>query len=343
MLSKLDLVIYDTFYLLDHFFSRRVVNFFFGRVRKKQRKAFLTKIRSHKGRVISIDRRKDLSPDEFYEQYFKRGMPVVLAGAAKDWQCVKEWDFDYLSKIVGADSVMLLPKERTTDGFDGTRDEEAVEHTDFKNFIQGLKQGTGKYLRFSTMIEDHQQLADQVDMDKLKQYFGPKVIGHRIHSFIGSACSRTRLHCDFPPNLFTQVKGRKHWTLFSPEYRAVIDPLLERSSLSFTTNLEVREPREAQDSISKHIDRFETTLEPGDVLFNPAYMWHDVYNLDDSIGISVRWLSLGVHWRAAWIPQLLNTFATNPPIWHAGLSKRDINKNLLDSKNNAKKDSTYIG
>lgn len=343
MLSRLDLIIYDTFYLLDHFLSRKVVNFILGGIRQRQRSKFLEKVRDYRGKVIPVERRKDLSPDEFYRHYFKRGIPVVLESAAKDWQCVKQWDFEYLSKQVGSDPVMLLPKERTTDGFEGTRNDESVEHTDFKSFIDGLKQGTGKYLRFSTIVEDHKQLSDQMDMKVLKRYFGPLVFGHRIHSFIGSQFSRTRLHCDFPPNLFTQIKGRKHWVLFPPESRVVIDPLLERSSLSFTTNLEVRAPREATDSISKHIDRYETTLEPGDILFNPAYMWHDVYNLDDSIGVSVRWLSLGVHWRAAWVPQLLNTFATNPPIWRAGLSKRDINKNLLDSKNNAKKDSTYIG
>lgn len=343
MLSKLDLIVYDTFYLLDHFLSRRLVNFFFGKIRSQQRTKFLNKIRRHHGTVKPVDRQENLTPEEFYTEYFTKGIPVVLAGAAREWQCVRQWDFDYLSRIVGTDPVTLLPKERTTDGFDGTRDDESVEHTDFENFINGIKKGTGKYLRFSTMVEDHEQLSKQMDIAKLKQYLGPLVIGHRIHSFIGSAHSRTRLHCDFPPNLFMQVKGRKHWTLFPPEYRAVIDPLLERSSLSFTTNLEVRQPREAKDAISKHIDRFETTLEPGDILFNPAYMWHDVYNLDDSIGVSVRWLSLGVHWRAAWVPQVLNAFATNPPVWRAGLSKRDINKNLLDSKNNAKKDSNYIG
>lgn len=342
-ISRKDLHVYDTFYMLDHFFGRSLTNRLFGKIRQRYRELFLARIRQQQGKSQPIQRRENLSPQQFYEEHFKPGVPVVLAGAAKPWPAVKQWNFDYLAQVAGQDAVTLLPKDRTTDGFKGTREEESLEHTHFENFVADVKKGEGKYLRFSTLVEDHPKLMEDLDLAALEPYFGRFFIGKRIHGFLGNKLSRTRLHCDFPPNLFIQVKGRKHWVLFDPAYRTVIDPLLERSSLSFTTNLEVRSPNEANDSLSKHIDRYETTLEPGDILFNPAYMWHDVYNLDDNIGISIRWLTLGVHWRASWVQQALNLFATNPPIWRAGLSKRDINKDLLDSKNTAKQDANYIG
>jgi hypothetical protein len=341
--SANDLAVYDAFYSLDHFVGRRAVNAVLGKPRRRLREAFLGRLRTQRGETLPVDRRADLPLQTFVDEYLMAGRPVVLAGAAARWRCVESWTLEHLTSVCASDPVTLLPRARTTNGFQGTRESEAVERTTFDAFARGLVNGSGKYLRFSTMLEDHPALAADVDLEWFRAHMGPRPLGRRLYAFIGGEGTRTRLHCDYPPNLFVQVSGRKHWVLFDPAYRAAIDPLLERSSLSFTTNLEVREPMAAPDCISRHCDRYETILEPGDVLFNPAYMWHDVVNLTDTIAVSVRWLTPAIIRRAAWVPQLLNLFATNPPLWRAGLTKRDINADLLDSKNQAKRDPAYRG
>lgn len=338
-----ELAKYDAFYTLDHFLGRGLVNRFLGRPRQRIREAFLAGLRGQQGRVLSVDRCDELSVEAFEAEYLVPGRPVVFAGAAASWPCMAKWNLDYLRDHCRTYPVTLLPKQRTTDGFRGTRSEEQIEKTTFEQFARDLENGSGKYLRFSTMVEDRPELAADLDFHWLGERLGPRPIGRRIYTFIGSQGSRTRLHCDYPPNLFVQVQGRKHWVLYHPDYRAVIDPLLERSAASYTTNLEVREPAVAPDCISRHIDRYEVVLEPGDVLFNPAYFWHDVVNLTDTIGVSVRWLSPGIIRRAPWIPQLLDLFSTSPPVWRVGLTKRDLNSDLLDTKNRAKANPTYVG
>ena len=41
------------------------------------------------------------------------------------------------------------------------------------------------------------------------------------------------------------------------------------------------------DSVAGFLDHYDVTLEPGDVLFNPPFMWHDVINRTPSIAVVV--------------------------------------------------------
>ena len=45
-------------------------------------------------RRLPLERRGVLSPREFKDEYLSKGKPVVMAGAAADWPCVKKWSLD---------------------------------------------------------------------------------------------------------------------------------------------------------------------------------------------------------------------------------------------------------
>lgn len=343
MPSPAEVRFYDTMYVLDHFLGRGTTNFFFRGLRERRRQKMLTRLRREPGQRRPIDRVRDISPAEFSHRYFKKGVPLVFEGAATQWPCMKKWTLEFFQQQHGAETIMVLPSARTMNGFEGTREDEETELKSFGELIENMKGDDARYIRFSTIIEDRPELLADLEFPWISERFGPASIGHRAYTFIGPKDSRTRLHADFPPNLFVQIQGKKHWILYPPKSRAIIDPLLERSALSYTTNLQVRPPLEPEDSISHHMDCYETELQPGDILFNPPYMWHDVLNITDSIGASVRWLSPGIHYRASWVMQILDLFGINPPIWRGGLTKRDINDNILEAKTNAKSDPNYIG
>ncbi len=334
---------YDAVYAFAHFFGKRAAEWLFGKRKRRARDELFARLRERPAVVTPIERVRDLSAADFFERYLEPSVPVILEGAAGKWPCRDNWSLEFFGETYGDTGAVVLPEARTTTGFSGTREEESVRAADFATFIGEMGERKGPYIRFSTIIEDRPELAEQLDMDWTRRRFGRLPIGHRIYTFLGGPSSRTRLHCDMPPNLFVQVDGRKHWILYPPEYRVVIDPLLERSALSYTTNLDVREPFVAGDCISHHLDRYEGELEPGDVLFNPAYFWHDVLNLSETVAVSFRWVSPGIHFRAPWVPQLLDLFSTNPPVWRAGLTNRDINQNVLEAKIAAKKDPDYVG
>jgi hypothetical protein len=52
--------------------------------------------------IVKVDRRKDLTAEEFHTLYFNTDIPVVLEGAAFQWwPKTSEWDLNYLNDLVG--------------------------------------------------------------------------------------------------------------------------------------------------------------------------------------------------------------------------------------------------
>jgi hypothetical protein len=52
--------------------------------------------------VVHVDRRRDLSSEDFHRLYFDTNTPVVLEGAAYQWwPKTQEWNLDYLNSLVG--------------------------------------------------------------------------------------------------------------------------------------------------------------------------------------------------------------------------------------------------
>ena len=47
-------------------------------------------VKSRYKKVDGVDRRTNLSHEEFIEEYVKKSRPVVLTDAAKDWKAMKK-------------------------------------------------------------------------------------------------------------------------------------------------------------------------------------------------------------------------------------------------------------
>lgn len=100
---------YGYYQFLDHFIGR---NFSFL-LHKKTRRKFYSKLheilkKTGPGEIIPIDRRSNLSIKEFKKKYVRTGKPVVLEGAAKDWNCIKNWSLDYFKSLHGEDKVVMV-------------------------------------------------------------------------------------------------------------------------------------------------------------------------------------------------------------------------------------------
>ena len=81
---------YGFYQFMDHFLGRDRVFRWFGKSRRKfYAKLHITLKASGEGRIQPIERRKDITLKEFKNHYVKKGIPVVLDGLAKDWDCVK--------------------------------------------------------------------------------------------------------------------------------------------------------------------------------------------------------------------------------------------------------------
>ena len=107
-----------------------------------------------------------------------------------------------------------------------------------------------------------------------------------------------QFHCANFNNLFFMIHGRKKWTFVDSSNAWFVYPMfnhLMRFVASAVTWEATHHPNK-DEIIAKRIPlfryapKYEFTLEPGDLLLNPAWNWHMVENIDDeSIGIASRW------------------------------------------------------
>ena len=157
---------------------------------------------------------------------------------------------------------------------------------------------------------NHQILYENPELlEMLSHEIGGWIDDEPLHEiFIGFEESGSPLHAEFTVNFQKQITGRKKWTLVGPSELPFVNLHVTddgASLLGFTA-----------DTVSwsnhpslQYVNRFETVLEPGDVLFNPTMWMHIVENMrDDSgsfeatdlvIGCPERHFGLKFGWRSS--------------------------------------------
>ncbi len=243
------------------------------------------------GSVRPVATERDLSLSEFRDKYQSKNIPVVLKGAASNWECVRKWDLDFLKKSYGDDAVSVLyPK-----GLSLTDDNQDLEESTLGEFIESIQNGGKKYLRFHPFLMEHPELLEDLDLNWIRKIQTRGVLRPEYQIFVGPQGSHTPVHCAMPCNLFVQVHGTKRWMLFEPNDFPLLKPNL--SGLSYyETDVDPLNVDTEEYPLFPYAHAQEVILEPGDIFWNPPYMWHCVTNDTPTIGIGYRfnnpWLAL---------------------------------------------------
>ncbi len=316
---------YGFYQILDQFIGRKRVFKLLGKRRKKFYKNLTETLKkSGEGKIIPIQRRANLSKEEFINEYVKKGIPVVLEGAAKDWDCVKKWSLEYFKDLHGDDKIVRVEVDKP--GY-------PYEETTLGNVIDNIRSGGSKYYRFYPLLDRHPEHLKDFDYKWLRERRNPRTWFEAFQVFIGGKGSVTDLHNANQCNLFVQVYGEKEWILYSQYHTMIIDPDPVRNvyrngpKRNDIGQFDPFNPDyEKPYSLYKYIDGLSVHLHPGDVLWNPPFYWHCVRNNTDSIGVGYRWLPPLYSFKIAPLYMFLDMLATNPPFWKSySLYKKDIN------------------
>lgn len=314
---------YGAYQFLDHFFGRQNVFKLF----RGQRRSLFRGIRSSlqkkgEGKLIPIERRKDLSREEFTREYIHKGIPVVLEGAAKDWDCCKKWSMQYLKDLHGDDDIVLVDQNRPLDPY---------EKIKLRDVIDNIREGGSKYYRFYPLFARHPEHMAECDFKWLRSFRHKFTIAESTQCFIGGKGTETAIHNAYPPNLFVMAHGEKEWVIYPPYYTAIVDPDPVRNiyrSAPYKAGYPFNpfNPDYKSYELYKHIDGYHVHLKQGDILWNPPYWWHTVKNLTDSIGFGYRWVPPLYCFKIAPLYFTLDMLCMNPPVWETiKLFKKDFN------------------
>jgi len=233
-ISALDRLAYDGLWLADHRYGeklsarpslRRAVD---GARRRVQRRVGRRLAARGRGRVLPVDERLDLSSEKFMTHYQLPAQPVVMRGAAEDWECCRRQE---KPSSLGS-----------------------LEHRHLRALV-------GETSRIQPTLA------------------------------YGKGGTTTRLQRVMTNHLHVQVQGEQRWVVVRPSYDPVLNPTPSSIPGSATSDLDPFAPDRREFGMFWYVDRYEVTLDPGDVLFNPPFHWHSVTNARESAGIGLDWYS----------------------------------------------------
>jgi hypothetical protein len=233
--------------------------------------------------VEQIERRDRLTRYEFDSRYRRPNRPVVFAGLCGAW--VSTWTPETLRDRLGDREVLAegpeyLPYHRSR------------KRTTMSNVVDSVASG-----KLTLRLKDDNLLDTFPELDfldkraVLTQYFDDTVVCKTL--WLQARGNISSFHHDGAvDNMNALLHGRK---------RFVLAPIWEINNLyahTFETSpvtpikldLE-RFPRAAR------VHFYETILEPGDVLFLPAYWWHMVESLKLCINLTYRYRPRISRWR----------------------------------------------
>lgn len=285
------------------------------------------------GGTRPVERRRNLSAMEFRRDYFKTGKPVVLEGIAAEWPAVKKWSFEYLLERCGQEDVDVLDghgwKVQTADRRDAVdASERAMKMADL---LTAARNGSGWYGSFLELLDTYADLRADIDWTFVRVYGGtsmrlPWQRNILAKMYVGGPMTSTSFHCAPIMNLYLQVHGRKRWVLVAPRFTPFMYAALSKG-LNWQSRVDFRDPDIQDAPLYRYVDRYETVLEPGDVLWNPPWVWHGVQNLTESIAVSMWWVNFARSFaNNATLTSLALFGRPNPVLLQLGLEKEPTEK-----------------
>jgi len=245
---------------------------------------------------IEIDHRKNLSFEEFYNEYALNSIPVIISDAA--WLLTKKnWTDEYLKKICGNNPTIVKKwySHITADKFGGLQTE---IQTTVAKFIDSQRDQKLYMHDFSIPKNCPRLLEDFVVtkyssgdfLMKIDQY--DNVYRNVWPSlFYGQKDSRTGLHedsyhSDFWMGLF---EGKKQWNFVLYEDRPFIYQIRNHGSASSMVDLS--NPDFDRFPLLSKVTVYQGIQESGEILFAPGKLPHQVINLETSKSVGMNYVS----------------------------------------------------
>jgi hypothetical protein len=252
-------------------------------------------------RPLPVIDASELDEKEFHRRFVSNPHPVVIRGFHGDSPAVRRWTPEYFRRY--ADDV--APVTKTGSEADEVLTSTLGEYLDYIEQNVELppeRRTVPRYLaNFANLCNAHPELLDMLEIPRFEQLLSgarrASCVG--AHLFIGLSGTATPFHCAMAPNWFVQVQGRKRWTFVHPDYTPLMYPVIGGDAYFSGSLLEYPEPPRERAAVDYplwcYCPRHEIVLEPGDVLYNPPWYWHRIYNESSpTIGSATRWLILPV-------------------------------------------------
>jgi [protein]-arginine 3-hydroxylase / protease len=249
-----------------------------------------------------LERIEAPSKHEFRTRYRAPGVPVVITGVASQWPAARLWTPEYLAAQSPDLPVVTeeWPEGERNDAEDWMRNIR-YGRTTLGEVVQRMAGAAGPIRSYLAQFPLFQHLPRlRAHIVEPRAYMDVAVLA-RLPSglrslfirepllWLGPRGTVTPLHFDDEDNLFVQLRGTKHIILVPPQQsRQLGFPHFDFRSINFSP-VDIERPDLERFPALAAIDRWETTLGPGEMLFIPLGWWHYLRATEASISLSFWW------------------------------------------------------
>lgn len=221
------------------------------------------------------------TPERLRQAIAGRAGPMLFRGLCDGWPALQAWSPSELRYSHG-DRVVTALLDLPSGGVLYPKDQKLYEKTlTFAQFIDTMMTTPATspcYLGYQRASE----IFDQSDYD-FRSLVADDGNGTDTRVWIGSAGTRSMLHSDLKDNLFCQIGGQKSVTLLPWQDTKAAYPFTDNLVNSQVDLADVdleRFPR------LRDVTFYNSTVEPGDVLYIPRGCWHDLRACTPSVSIN---------------------------------------------------------
>ncbi|CAM5421369.1 cupin-like domain-containing protein [Streptomyces avidinii] len=215
--------------------------------------------------------------------------PLIIRGSGA-LDTMRGWTPEYVSERLGEREVPVAIADPDGAFRYNTAAREGLRHepmrgsrlaTEFRDTASGRRLSMQQMSIPNALVELRDELA-------VPPYIPTDVITD-INLWMASESSSTPLHYDNMNNLFAQLDGRKKFVLFNPSQSDLLYPGPLDIRTRHLSTVDLSDPDLERFPKFAQAEYWEAVVLPGDLLFIPAFWWHQVSAPDISVSVNYWW------------------------------------------------------
>lgn len=237
-------------------------------------------------KIKEIAREKNLSKEDFINNYLKPQRPVVLENITEDWPAREKWHLEYIKESAGDKIVPIFDGRPISSEYKFNQPHRKMKMADY---IDLLQQGPTNYRIFLyNLLKEVPALQQDFYFPKM----GLKFLKQLPMLFFGGEGSKVFMHYDIDfANIFHfHFHGEKQCILFPPSETKYLykvpHALISREDINF------QDPDYGKWPALKKASGYTTKLKHGEVLYMPEGYWHQMTYLTPGFSMSLRAMPL---------------------------------------------------
>ncbi len=245
-----------------------------------------------------IERRANISYQDFVKEYESCNKPVIITDALRRWKAVGKWTPEFFKREFGNRNLAI---DKVAWGkYNGDSGREVTMGSFVDRVLESTEEKPAPYLRNQNLLDLFPSLMQ--DIEPMSEYCFPNWLpepylaknlqrAFREHSevqfyFGGKGGSFPYLHFDVLAThaFLMEIYGRKQFILFSPDQ----EKYLYRNLKNYSHVENVENPDLQKFPLFAKAEPTVFVLEPGELLFVPSRWWHTTKMLTACISVSLN-------------------------------------------------------